>query len=85
MLLIIEDDLTFARIMMQIGATTRASRSSSRPAATPAWRSANEYRPDAITLDIQLPGLDGWTVLDRLKRNPTHPAHPGARHLDRRA
>src|SRR5439155_27356839 len=31
---------------------------------------ANELQPDAITLDIQLPVVDGWTILDRLKRNP---------------
>src|SRR5258705_2222128 len=31
---------------------------------------ANELLPSAITLDIQLPVVDGWSILDRLKRNP---------------
>jgi CheY-like chemotaxis protein len=31
---------------------------------------ANELQPAAITLDIQLPVVDGWSILDRLKRNP---------------
>jgi len=28
-----------------------------------------EWKPQAILLDIDLPKLDGWTILDRLKRN----------------
>ena len=30
-------------------------------------RMAAELRPDAITLDVMMPGMDGWTVLTRLK------------------
>ena len=30
-------------------------------------RQARELRPDAITLDVMMPGLDGWAVLSALK------------------
>ena len=36
---------------------------------------AHAFKPDAITLDIDMPGIDGWEVLDRLKH------HPDTRHI----
>ena len=36
-----------------------------------AIQAAREHRPFAITLDISLPKLDGWSVLNALKREPT--------------
>ncbi|MGQ0579452.1 MAG: GAF domain-containing protein [Betaproteobacteria bacterium] len=32
-------------------------------------RLAREHRPDAITLDVMMPGMDGWTVLSMLMAN----------------
>jgi CheY-like chemotaxis protein len=31
---------------------------------------ARELRPDVITLDIAMPGMDGWSVLSALKNDP---------------
>jgi CheY-like chemotaxis protein len=67
--LIIEDDLNFARIMVNLARENHfkavvATRGDTGIAL------ANELQPDAITLDIQLPVIDGFRVLDRLKRNP---------------
>ena len=38
--------------------------------ATEALDLAEELRPVAITLDVHMPGLDGWAVLQRLKSSP---------------
>jgi CheY-like chemotaxis protein len=43
--------------------------------AESALQLAHALKPDAITLDIDLPGVDGWTVLDRLK------GHYATRHI----
>src|SRR6185436_3634538 len=33
-------------------------------------RMARQYRPEAITLDVMMPGMDGWAVLAALKADP---------------
>jgi len=33
-------------------------------------RLARELRPDAVTLDVMMPGMDGWAVLAALKSDP---------------
>jgi CheY-like chemotaxis protein len=33
-------------------------------------RMARQLRPEAITLDVMMPGMDGWAVLSALKKDP---------------
>jgi HAMP domain-containing protein/signal transduction histidine kinase/CheY-like chemotaxis protein len=68
-LLIIEDDVKFAQILMDM-ARQKGFKAVVAARGDIGLALANELEPDAITLDIQLPALDGWTILDRLKRNP---------------
>ncbi len=67
-LLIVEDDPNFASILLDM-ARERGFKgivASSGAAVIPLSR---KYRPAAITLDIGLQDVDGWTVLDRLKHS----------------
>jgi signal transduction histidine kinase/DNA-binding response OmpR family regulator/HAMP domain-containing protein len=72
--LIIEDDANFARTELEI-ARERGFKGLVALRGDTGLALAREFRPDAIVLDMTLPVLDGWTVLDRLKR------HPGTRHI----
>lgn len=69
-LLIIEDDLKFAQILLD---RCRAEGFKGLVALRSdlGLAMAREFKPDAIMLDIRLPVMDGWTVLDRLKHDPS--------------
>ncbi|HEX6492689.1 MAG TPA: response regulator, partial [Candidatus Dormibacteraeota bacterium] len=67
--LIVEDDANFARILLDM-ANTRRLKGVVALRGEEAVALAREFRPDAITLDINLEDLSGWTVLDWLQHNP---------------
>jgi tubulin-specific chaperone A len=69
-LLIIEDDLNFARIMRDFGRERGFLCLVAEDGET-GLHFADYYKPSAVILDIGLPGIDGWTVMDRLKDNPS--------------
>ena len=68
-LLIIEDDMRFGRIMLDL-AHQSGFKGVLAGSGEEALRLASKFQPQAITLDLHLPGIHGWSVLDRLKHDP---------------
>ena len=68
-ILIIEDEQPVAA-MLQDFAHDRGFKTLVATQGQAALTLAREYRPDAITLDIQLPDMSGWAILDKLKHEP---------------
>ncbi|MBW4632155.1 MAG: HAMP domain-containing protein [Iphinoe sp. HA4291-MV1] len=69
-LLIIEDDVHFARILLDM-ARQEQFKGIVAHNGNAGLALAQQFQPSAIILDIHLPGIDGWTVLDRLKHDPS--------------
>ncbi|HVX40904.1 MAG TPA: HAMP domain-containing protein [Gemmatimonadaceae bacterium] len=72
--LVVENDANFAKIVLDM-AREKGFKGLVALSGEAAIDVAHAYHPDAITLDIDLPGIDGWAVLDRLKH------HPDTRHI----
>jgi HAMP domain-containing protein/signal transduction histidine kinase/CheY-like chemotaxis protein len=68
--LVVEDDPSFAKILLDIARKSRFKGLIALNGEV-ALSMAKRYKPDAITLDLRLEGLDGWSLLDRLKRDPS--------------
>jgi HAMP domain-containing protein/signal transduction histidine kinase/DNA-binding response OmpR family regulator len=68
--LIIEDDERFANIVLEF-AREKNFKGIVTYQGDSALSLARDYLPSAILLDIDLPDIDGFTVLDRLKRDPS--------------
>jgi CheY-like chemotaxis protein len=64
------DDEPAARELMERFLTREGFRVVSAAGGEEGLRLARELRPHAITLDVTMPGMDGWAVLSALKADP---------------
>src|SRR5205807_3861976 len=72
--LIVEDDPELARTELDV-ARERGFKGIVALRGDSGLALAHEFKPDAIILDMKLPVMDGWSVLEHLKR------HPETRHI----
>jgi len=68
-ILIIEDDTAFAKILLDF-TRRRGYKGIVAVRGDAGLEMANQFKPQAILLDIQLPIKDGWQVMEELKSNP---------------
>ncbi len=67
--LVIDDEPT-VRDLMQRFLVKEGFRVVTAASGEEGLRRAHEIRPDTITLDVMMPGMDGWAVLTALKADP---------------
>ncbi|HEY2455786.1 MAG TPA: response regulator, partial [Candidatus Acidoferrum sp.] len=73
-LLIVEDDIHYAQILGEL-ARSKGFKILIATRGADALSLAREYHPSAVSLDVFLPDMLGWTVLNHLKQDP------GTRHI----
>jgi CheY-like chemotaxis protein len=69
-LLIVEDDPHYAKVLLSL-ARDRGFKALVAKTGADALMLARKHRPTAVSLDVFLPDMLGWTVLNQLKRDPT--------------
>jgi HAMP domain-containing protein/CheY-like chemotaxis protein/signal transduction histidine kinase len=68
-LLIVEDDVHYARVLCDLS-RDRGFKVLVATRGAEALELAREYQPTAVSLDVFLPDMLGWTVLNHLKQDP---------------
>src|SRR3954468_581346 len=65
--LVVDDDDTIRMVLRRVVETAGATITEA-PTGEDGLRALYDGRPDVVILDIDLPGLDGWQVLERIRQ-----------------
>lgn len=68
-ILIVDDDPVIVRLL-QVNFRLDGYEVDTASRGDEALRKASEHPPDAMILDVMMPGLDGWEVVSRMKEDP---------------
>jgi signal transduction histidine kinase/CheY-like chemotaxis protein len=69
-LVMVVDDDAYARDLLATAMRREGYRIIEATSGDAAMALARQWHPDAITLDVLMPGMDGWAVLTQLKSDP---------------
>jgi len=69
-LLVVEDDPYYGRVLVDL-ARDKGFKVVAATRGLDALALARQFRPTAVSLDVFLPDMLGWTVLNQLKQDPT--------------
>jgi CheY-like chemotaxis protein len=70
LLALVVDDEDSIRELIEVTLQMEGFRTLGAPDGPTALALAREHRPDVVTLDIMMPGMDGWEVAQELGRDP---------------
>src|SRR5260370_24916720 len=74
-LLIVEDDQNI-RHFVTVNLTARGYKTLQAESAEEGLRLLQEHQPEALVLDIKLPGMNGWNMLKVIADDPQLPKVP---------
>ncbi|MFL6204996.1 MAG: response regulator transcription factor [Acidimicrobiales bacterium] len=67
---LVVDDEPDIVLFLQVNLDLHGHEVRTAPDGEAALRAVDEERPDALILDVMMPNLDGWGVIERLKAHP---------------
>jgi CheY-like chemotaxis protein len=75
-ILVVDDEITVREVVQVCLEDLGGWQVLLAPSAQEGLKLAATKQPDAIILDISMPGMDGFAFLDRLKKNPNSQSIP---------